>query len=72
MVVVRMWVASLSWAMDVAGPPIMTKLSFGVYLAAEIQTLVWWGILTRASLHTETNKAGAILAWARRWAVAVE
>jgi len=36
MAVVRTWVASLSWAIDVAGPPIMTKLPFRVYLAAEI------------------------------------
>jgi len=28
--------------------------------------------MTRASLQTETNEAGAIQAWARRWVVAVE
>ena len=72
MVVVRTWVASFSWAMDVAGPPMMTKLPFGVHLAADIRILAWRGALTRALLQTETNGAGAILAWARRWAVAVE
>jgi len=47
-VVVRTWVASLSWAMDMAGPPMTTKLPFGVHLVAEIRTLAWWGVLTRA------------------------
>jgi len=64
MVVVRTWVASFSWAMDVAGPPMTTKLPFGVHLAVEIQTLVWQGVLTKALLQTKTNEAGAILAWA--------
>jgi len=58
MAVVRTLVASLSWAIDMAGPLIMTKLPFEVHLAAEIRTLAWQGVLTRASLQTVTNKAG--------------
>jgi len=65
-------VVSFSWAMDMAGPPIMTKLPFGVHLVVDIWTLAWWGALTRVSLQTATNGAGAILAWVQRWVVVVE
>jgi len=44
MAVVRIWVASFSWAMDVAGPPMTAKLPFRVHLAADIQTLAWQGL----------------------------
>ena len=51
MVLVMRWVVSLSWAREVAGPPTMTRLPFGVHLAAESQTLAWRGALLSASLQ---------------------
>ena len=72
MVLVMRWVASFSWAREVAGLPTTTRLPFGVHLAAESRTLAWRGALLRASLQSVTRCAGAILAWARRWMDAVE